>query len=314
MKRSVLLCLAVPAVAFAAVAQGQVIAPEFAGSYAFTDLGGVPMLPGPAGGLTLLAGDPNTLLIGGAANTADGAIYAVPLIRDGAGHIVGFGGDATFYTEGAFNDGGLVYGPGGVLFASRWPVNQLGQTLPGSPVTNKIIDLAPFGVEGSHSAINFVPTGYPGAGRAKLNTWAGGQWLDAVFAPDGLGTYDLLSATDVPASRLPGGPEGWAYVPLDAPVFGATPTMILSEFSAGAVSVYDLDINGDPIVASRRLFMDGLFGAEGAFIDPVTGDFLFSTFGGGDRVVVVTGFGIPTPGAAGALALGGLLAARRRRR
>ena len=36
--------------------------------------------------------------------------------------------------------------------------------------------------------------------------------------------------------------------------------------------------------------MTGLGGAEGGTRDPVTGDFLFSTFGGGDRVLVVRGF------------------------
>lgn len=35
----------------------------------------------------------------------------------------------------------------------------------------------------------------------------------------------------------------------------------------------------------------GLNGAEGALIDPVTGDFLFSTFGSGNEVFKVTGFG-----------------------
>ena len=39
----------------------------------------------------------------------------------------------------------------------------------------------------------------------------------------------------------------------------------------------------------------GLDGAEGALLDPVTGDFLFSTFGGGSRVVVVRGFRAPPP-------------------
>ena len=42
--------------------------------------------------------------------------------------------------------------------------------------------------------------------------------------------------------------------------------------------------------ASRRDFLVGLDGAEGAVLDPVTGDFLFSTFGGGDRVVRISGF------------------------
>jgi hypothetical protein len=37
----------------------------------------------------------------------------------------------------------------------------------------------------------------------------------------------------------------------------------------------------------------GLSGAEGAVIDPLAGDFLFSTFGDGDRVVRVEGFAAP---------------------
>jgi len=34
-------------------------------------------------------------------------------------------------------------------------------------------------------------------------------------------------------------------------------------------------VNGDPIVATRRLFVSGLDGAEGAYLDPLTGDYLF---------------------------------------
>jgi hypothetical protein len=48
-------------------------------------------------------------------------------------------------------------------------------------------------------------------------------------------------------------------------------------------------------VATRQTFISGLTGAEGATIDPLTGDFLFSTFGGGDRVFVVRGFSQPSP-------------------
>lgn len=36
-------------------------------------------------------------------------------------------------------------------------------------------------------------------------------------------------------------------------------------------------------------------GAEGAQIDPLTGDFLFSTFGANDRLLVVQGFNAPVP-------------------
>jgi hypothetical protein len=73
--------------------------------------------------------------------------------------------------------------------------------------------------------------------------------------------------------------------------------MLVSEYSAGGVAAYAVDGNGNPIAATRRSFITGLSGADGAFIDPVTGDFLFSTFGGGDRVVVVRGFAgsVPPP-------------------
>ncbi|MFN0012358.1 MAG: hypothetical protein ACKVS8_12025 [Phycisphaerales bacterium] len=296
----------------AGLAQGQVLAPEFAGSYTINDLGSPMGVPPLLGGLTFLAGDTNTLLIGGLANGPGGGLYRVPVTRDMDGHIVSLG-EATLFAEAPYNDGGINYGPGGVLFASQWPVNMLSQYKPGSTVPDKVIDLAPFGVESSHSAINFVPAGYPGAGRVKLTSYIGGQWLDAGLAPDGFGTFDLVGLTEIPDSRLPGGPEGFAYVPFDSPVFGGTPTMILSEYAADEVSVYDMNANGDPIVGSRRTFISGLSGAEGALIDPVTGDFLFSTFGGGDRVLVVGGFNIPAPAAASLLGLAGLVAARRRR-
>jgi len=54
-----------------------------------------------------------------------------------------------------------------------------------------------------------------------------------------------------------------------------------------------------------------------ARIDPLTGDFLFSTFGGGNHIVQVTGFNssVPEPGTIAMLGLGviGLGIARRRR-
>ncbi|MGQ0628572.1 MAG: EF-hand domain-containing protein [Phycisphaerales bacterium] len=276
----------------AAGASGQAIDPFYAPSYAFTDIGGVPMLPNNYGGLTTRLGDPNTLLIGGAANSGVGAIYAVPLIRDVDGHITGFAGPAVFFCEGAFNDGGVVYGPNGVLFTSRWPVNELGQVLPGSAVTNKVIVLAPFGVEGSNASINFVPPGYPGAGRVKIASWPGGQFGELTLSPDVDGTFNVDAFIDKPQARLPGGPEGFTYVPLGSALV-PNPSMIVSEYSAGTVAIYELDSDGDPVLSTRRPFLTELFGAEGAFVDPVTGDFLFSTFGGGSRVVVVRGFTRP---------------------
>lgn len=61
------------------------------------------------------------------------------------------------------------------------------------------------------------------------------------------------------------------------------------------LSVFRPDANSDPILTSRRDFLTGLEGAEGATLDPLTGDFLFSTYGGGDRLVLVSGFTEPPP-------------------
>lgn len=297
--------------AFHATAFSQTIDPFYSGNYSFASLGSVPGVPTNYGGLTLRAGSIDRLLIGGAANSSTGQLFEIGITRDGGGHITGFTGTATVFAEAPYNDGGVVYGPTGVLFASRWPVNELAQYKFGSTTPDKVIDLAALGVANSNSAINFVPTGHPGVGRVKLVSYSGGQFYDGTLSPDGSGTFDLVGLTQI--TTLVGGPEGFAYVPIGSTGF-ANPSMILSEYAAGRVATYEVDANGDPIVGTRRDFMTGLSGAEGAFIDPVTGDFLFSTFGGQNQVVVVTGFAVPEPMTVLALGAGlGLLARRRRR-
>jgi hypothetical protein len=267
------------------------IDPYYAGSYTAFDLGSAPGVPPLYGPVLLQAGDPNTLLIGGNANEAPGALYAVGVTRGAGNHISGFSGTTSFFAEAAYNDGGAQYGPGGVLFLARWPVNQIGQTKPGSTITDKIVDLAPLGVASSAAALAFVPPGLPGAGQLKLVSWSGGQWYTLAFSTDGSGTYDITSATQ--NTTLGGGPEGIAYVPLGSPLF-TVPSLLQCEYSAGKVATYEVDANGDP-TGTRRDFITDLTGAEGAFIDPLTGDFLFSTFGGGDRIIVVQGFVPPPP-------------------
>jgi hypothetical protein len=212
-------------------------------------------------------------------------------VRDAGNHITGFTGTATVFADAAFNDGGVTYGPGNVLFLARWPQNELGQTRPGSTLTDKIINLTSFDVASSIAGLNFVPTGFPGAGQLKIVSWSGGEWYTVELAPDGAGTFDVTSITF--ETQISGGPEGFIYVPPGSPQFSDFNSMLVSEFSAGVVSTYQLDENGDPIPATRKPFMTGLSGAEGAVTDPLTGDFLFSTFGGGDHVIVVQGFAPP---------------------
>lgn len=282
------------AVALTPWAHALSIDPFYSGSYTVNSIGSVPQLPTNYGGLTFL--DNDTILIGGAANGAAGLIYQVDVVRGAGNHITGFAGNATALgTVGAFNDGGVVIGPGGVLFTSRWPVNALGQTKPGNTAEDKIIDLAALGVAGSHAALNFVPAGFGGAGHIKLVSWSGGQWYDAQLSPDGTGTFDLINLAQVilaNGTNVPGGPEGFVYIGAGNPLFNVN-SMLVSAFSNGTVDSYEVDANGDPLLNTRRTFVSGLSGAEGAAIDPLTGDFLFSTFGGGNQVVVVQGFNAP---------------------
>jgi hypothetical protein len=270
-----------------------VVAPEFSGVYSIQSLGAVPGLPPAYGGLAFI--DDDTILIGGRANELEGRLYTIDVTRGVGGHITGFAeAAAEFGAVGEFNDGGIVFGPGGVLFTARWPGNELGQTRPGDSDEARIINLAPLGVASSPGGLMFVPAGLPGAGQLKLVSWPDGEWYTVALAAVPDGTYDVTSASFVLA--LPGGPEGVAYVPTGSLLF-PSPSVLISEFTAGRVGVYEVDAAGDPILASRLDFVLGLDGAEGAVVDPVTGDFLFSTFGveAGDVLLRVEGFVPPPP-------------------
>ena len=269
----------------------QVFGPAFATDYSFVDLGTPAAIPSPLGGVNFKPGDLNTLWLGGAANTSAGAIYEIGVTRGAGGHITAFNGTATLHANAPNIDGGLAFGPTGVLFFTGYPVNTLGEFLPGSTTVNKTVTLTSAGITSSVGSIAFVPNGFPGAGRFKVLSYSSSEWYDVQLVADGQGTFDVANA-QLRAS-LAGGLEGAVYVGAGNPGFSVASTLVC-EYSAGKVGAYDLDANGDPVLASRRDFMTGLTGAEGALIDPVTGDFIFSTFGGGNRVLVIKGFTQPT--------------------
>ena len=268
-------------------ASAQTIDPYYECAYTFQDLGSPAAVPANLGGLVFKAGDPDMLIIGGAANGGAGALYEVPVVRDAGGHITGFGGAGVFFAEAPNIDGGLCYGPDGVLFFSRYSMNHVGQLKPGSTVSDKDIDLNALGFSGSVGAFMFVPPGFAGEGRFKILPYNSSRWHDAVVTPDGTGTFDISGPmADI---FLGGGPEGIVYVEAGASLFPEQ-SVLVSEYSLGRIVSYQVDGNGDAIESSRRIFLTGLSGAEGGTRDPLTGDFLFSTFGGGNRVLIVTGF------------------------
>lgn len=267
-------------------ASGQILGVDFATDYSVIDLGNPTNIPPNLGGITFL--DHDTLLIGGSANNANAAIYQIDVTRDPiTNSINGFLGSATLYATAPNIDGGLAFGPGGVLFYTGYSNNIIGQIKPGSVAPDKVIDLNPLGVSSSVGTLQFVPSGFAGAGQLKVATYNNSTIRTITLSPDGTGTFDVTGVSA--ATTVSGGPEGIVYISGSNTGFGVD-SMLISEYSSNSVGAYEIDANGDPILATRRNFITGLTGAEGAVIDTLTGDFLFSTFGGGNRVIVVSGF------------------------
>jgi hypothetical protein len=90
----------------------------------------------------------------------------------------------------------------------------------------------------------------------------------------------------------PGGPEGIVWIHAGTPDFAANGTLI-SPHDLSEVDACLADSYGAPYACVP--FITGLGHTEGATIDPVSGDYLFSTFGAPNQIAVVSDFGTPTP-------------------
>ncbi len=291
-----------------------VLASPYSNDYTLTTYSSPSGVPGNLGGVTFL--NSSTLLLGGAANGAEGAIYSVPVIRDSNNQITGFGA-GTLYGNAPYIDGGLAFGPSGTLFFTEYPNNEIGEiTEPCTPTCSVADTEMLAGVASSVGTLGIVPTGFSGAGNFVIGSYSGGEWYTAALTPNGPGTYSF-SATQTEDTG--GGPEGIVWVPAGNPDFSVNSSLI-SLYSNGGVDACATDASGTPDATTCTPFIVGLSGAEGAVIDPLTGDFVFSTFGSGNQLVVVSGFtavaGAPEPGAAALMAFGlgvaGLLARRRK--
>ena len=301
-------------------AHAAVLSSGFDSSYTLNNLGSAGV-PTDYGGITFK--DANTLLLGGAINGSSGAIYSVPLTRSGTNNSITSFGTPTLFATAPNIDGGLAFGPGGVLFYTGFPNNVIGQIKPGSTSPDKVINLSnltPNSVVSSVGSLAFVPLGFSGADNFKIASYNGGTFYSASLVADGLGTFDIQNVSLPLTISNQNEPEGIAYVAAGNSLF-ASNSLLLSEYDAGRVSAFTVDSNGDPIVGSRQDFITGLTGAEGATIDPVTGDFLFSSFVGVDnQIFQVQGFrsttaqSVPEPFTIIGTLVGGTAALRMRKK
>jgi hypothetical protein len=277
------------------------LAPEFAPLYAAYDLGTVPGVPNPLGGAAVRVSDHDTLLIAGASETASGAIYAIGLERDACGHIIGFVGTAQQVASAPYVDANLVWASPELLVYSEWPNYAVGQLLGAATTPSRRDDLIAQGMtndggDQGPGGLGFVPPGLPAEDELRMVTWPGGRWYH-VATTDAGGLLAIGAATQT--TTLPNEPGGFAYVPAGSPGF-TTQSLIVAEWraanpAADRVAVYDVDGQGDPMPATRREFFTKFPRPWGAYFEPVTGDYLFLSWGtGADHVYVVQGF-VPPP-------------------
>ncbi len=273
------------------------LAAPFDTHYKVHDLGPVPGVPNPLGGTVIAATDPNTLLVAGGSENASGAIYSIAVVRDPCGHIAGFSGTATQVAATPNVDANLTY-VGDVLIYTEWPQHTISQLTPSATAPDRRTDLTTIGLAATDSGpggLGRVPPNLPTAGELRIVTWPGGRWAHVASAPDG-NLLSITSATE--QSVVPNEPGGFAYVPAGSPGFSQQ-SVIVAEWrfdsTLDRVAVYEVDDQGDPMLATRREFFAKFPRPWGAYFEPVTGDYLFLSWGTGeDRVYAVRGF-VPPP-------------------
>jgi hypothetical protein len=269
-----------------------VISSAYSANYTAASIGPAPGVPTIYAGVAFNPSDPNTLYIAGNAFSTGGGIYAVQVTRNTAGHITGFAGTASLYsTAPNISNGGLVFGPGNVLFYTAG--NNVGEIKPGSTSPDKVV-VAPVGTaDTTLGTLAFNP--YNGA--FDITSYLGATVFDTTLSADGSGTYNISS----PSYATPFlGPHilGLFYPPLTAPQF-SSPSVILADKGEGELAIFQLDSNGHLIPGTSSLFAT-IPSMEGSTTDPLTGDLLLTDYSGlqgtnAPFIDVIQGFSTPAP-------------------
>lgn len=263
----------------------------------------LPPIPLSYGGIAINPSLPNTLVIGGGVGAAGGAFYAVAVNRDPATQrITGIKTPVTLFASATDLAGGALFYPENsatpVLFYSIFSGSSgvdIGMIKAGSSTTNKVVNIVPE----TPGGVMFVPQGFSGAGQLKILTYSG-KFYSVTIAPDANGTYNLSSP--VLSALLPPQPsanvEGMVYLKAGSPGF-TVDTLLVAETRAGIIAAYSVDANGNPIAATRRVFLSGppFQAPEGLCFDPVTGDLLVTTAASSSSAIYrISGFAPPSTG------------------
>jgi len=175
-----------------------------------------------------------------------------------AGHIVGFSGSATaFGSVGEYNDGGVVFGPAACCSRRAGRSTSSDRRGPAKP-TRRASSTRCIRRGGEPGRLTFVPGGMPGAGQLKIVSWDGASGTRSRSRRRRWHVRRGVGDARSNAARRTGGHR---LRPPGSPLF-ANPSLLISEYTDGNVAVYDVDAAGNPIVATRRDFVVGLFGAE----------------------------------------------------
>ncbi len=269
---------------------GQVPAPgiSLVQSFSVGSLG----IPGQLGGIEFST-DGTALYVATTAASAAGSIRVLTVQRDPVtNRVTGLSAPVTL-TAAPNIDGGLQFGPNGVLFWTTNPTHTLGQYAPGAPPT--VFSLGPVGVPASAGGLEFVPPGLPNAGDLLVSSAWGGGIHRISLSPNPNGTFTPVAGSAVLFAQIPGGIEAMRHIPSGS----NAGDMLFCDWCANAV--YRLAIDpatgwplagpgGQPIVTP---VITGMLGAEGMAFDPLTDDLFVGTwtYSGNDAIHHFTGLG-----------------------
>ena len=160
----------------------------------------------------------------------------------------------------------------------------------GSVITDKIIR-SPTSASAAHPVGNVRASGQP-APEPELASYSGGQWYDAAVTPDGTGTYNIVDVQAIPGVTLTGRRASCTSARARPVQRSQHPGLGVLR---GEVAAYAVDARAIPDRHPARLHQQPLRRRGRVRRPGHPATVLFSTFGGGNRVIVVRGFARPLP-------------------